>query len=104
MQDKVQEAHKKVLESGGTSGDISCDALSQVLGKEKKNQVRGVGSYVTKTQLESACAATASVNPSPGTFAKVEKVEAAVARVEADISEMRSCMSKMFEVSFLNLY
>ncbi|KAL6575937.1 hypothetical protein OROHE_000408 [Orobanche hederae] len=98
--DKVQEAHKKILESGGTSGDISCDALSQVLGKEKKNRVRGVGSYVTKTQLESACAATASVNlnPSPGTFAKVEKVEAAVARVEADIFEMRSYMTKMFEL------
>ncbi|KAL6552799.1 hypothetical protein OROHE_008163 [Orobanche hederae] len=97
--DKVQEAHKKILESRGTSGDISCDALSQVLGKEKKNRVRGVGSYVTKTQLESACAATASVNlnPSPSTFAKVEKVEAAVARVEADISEMRSYMTKMFE-------
>ncbi|KAL6552591.1 hypothetical protein OROHE_007955 [Orobanche hederae] len=98
--DKVQEAHKKILESGGTSGDISCDALTQVLDKEKKNRVRGVGSYVTKTQLESACAATASVNlnPSPGTFAKVEKVEAAVARVEADISEMRSYMTKMFEL------
>ncbi|KAL6495077.1 hypothetical protein OROGR_030759 [Orobanche gracilis] len=98
--DKVQEAHKKILESGGTSGDISCDALSQVLGKEKKNRVRGVGSYVTKIQLESACAATASVNlnPSPGTFAKVEKVEAAVARVESDISEMRSYMTKMFEL------
>ncbi|KAL6552810.1 hypothetical protein OROHE_008174 [Orobanche hederae] len=98
--DKVQEAHKKILESRGTSGDISCDALSQVLGKEKKNRVRGVGSYVTKTQLESACAATASVNlnPSPSTFAKVEKVEAAVARVEADISEMRSYMTKMFEL------
>ncbi|KAL6584303.1 hypothetical protein OROMI_003592 [Orobanche minor] len=98
--DKVQEAHKKILESGGTSGDISCDALSQVLGKEKKNRVRGVGSYVTKTQLESACAAIASVNlnPSPGTFAKVEKVEAAVARVEADISEMSSYMTKIFDL------
>ncbi|KAL6585647.1 hypothetical protein OROMI_002291 [Orobanche minor] len=98
--DKVQGAHKKILESGGTSGDISCDALSQVLGKQKKNRVRGVGSYVTKTQLESACAATSSVNlnPSPGIFAKVEKVEAAVARVEADISEMRSYMTKMFEL------
>ncbi|KAL6558270.1 hypothetical protein OROMI_018620 [Orobanche minor] len=77
LYDKVQEAHKKILESGGTSGDISCDALSQ-----------------------SAYAAIASVNlnPSPGTFAKVEKVEAVVARVEADISEMRSYMTKMFEL------
>ncbi|KAL6573225.1 hypothetical protein OROMI_012841 [Orobanche minor] len=62
--DKVQEAHKKILESGGTSGDIT----------------------------------SVNLNPSPGTFAKVEKVEAAVARVEADISEMRSYMTKMFEL------
>lgn len=77
-----------MLESGVPTDDISSDALSQVLGEDKKNRVRGVSSCSTKKQLYSSSLALASVNPS-------QSLGAEMAGLKADMEEVKTLLKAM---------